>query len=87
MFNWLLTSPEVTNFTFALSEIAYRYYAHFVGAISGIAFKEAHAYINELHGDVDLQAHVKDAVKAARIGRAIPTPQSPRHLPGMPSSE
>jgi hypothetical protein len=58
---WAVSSREVTNFTFEITQENCEYLAHTISAITGVAYSSAMAYVDELQGDDVLKRHVIEA--------------------------
>jgi hypothetical protein len=81
LMRWLLSSNELTNFTYDLTPDNTLYLAWFVAGITGKSPGEILGYVNEIEGDIPLKTHIREmtaaseasfaADNAARFGRRI----------------
>lgn len=78
---WLFASKEYTNYTYDLDETNTSYLAAFVSQVTGIGYRDAQNYINELEQDEELKKHIQQVVKKSDEGRfADPEPRYGRRL-------
>jgi predicted O-methyltransferase YrrM len=58
---WLVTSKEITNYTYNLEENNKRYLASLIADIVNIQFSKVMEYIREIEEDEELRIHIADA--------------------------
>lgn len=64
---WLITSREVTNYTYDLSERNLLHLANMVSLITGVCLDQVKEYLAEPGRDMALQAHIADATRSSRL--------------------
>lgn len=62
---WLFQSNETANFTYDLTPMNREHLAWFVSVITGCPLERIKGYIDEIEGDAQLRAHIRDAVLAS----------------------
>jgi hypothetical protein len=73
---WLVTSREVTNFTYDITDQNRLYLAYTLGVVTGVAVSQIEAYISEPAADNELSDHIAVTTRASR--RATVSDLTPR---------
>ena len=69
LFRWLVTSREVTNFTYDLEATNKRHLGSLLADVTGESFERIMGYIEEAERDAPLRAHLNESI--ARSGLAF----------------
>jgi hypothetical protein len=64
---WSVSSREVTNFTFEITQENCEYLAHTISAITGVSYSAAMGYLDEVRGDDALKQHVIEGVRKSAM--------------------
>jgi hypothetical protein len=64
---WVLSSREVANFTFEITQGNCEYLAHTISAITGVPYFATMGYLDELQGDESLKRHVIEGIRKSRM--------------------
>jgi Methyltransferase domain len=64
---WAVSSREVTNFTFEITQENCEYLAHTISAITGVPYSAAMGYLDELQGDDALKQHVIEGTRKSQM--------------------
>ena len=74
LLKWLLTSRELTNFTYDLEEDNRHYLAAMIADVSGQPYQVVLGYFREVEGDAELRAHLESATRTSELAFMADSP-------------